>query len=313
MKVAVVLLICCMLSIKPSSQISIECIFGGNYQFHQLNYIYHCETRTIMNIISPDNATITKVTGTALYRRTNDEVLGFVSWKEGKSIQYFPQGIDKFFKNLQMIYVEKGRLKEIHQADLKPFAKLISLSLENNDIENIEDGLFDFNEKLEILWINYNKIMTVGSKVFENLPKMHSLYLKSNPCVDMEAYSNPSLVKMIIAFTTENCDDPKYIELRKKITSLEVDLKKSNFESSKAILEKFQDFEKKLDDSRIEHFEALRNNLELLHDKTDNMADKHNYWLIFFLGSFGFLFVLVIAVAAVVAFRRNGGQVPYFS
>ena len=181
-----------------------------------------------------------------------------MAWSEGKNVQYFPRGLEKTFKNLKMIYVEHGRLKEVHQADLKPFTKLISLSLEDNDIEIVEDDLFEFNEKLEVLWLSKNKIMIVGSKVFTNLNNLISLYITSNPCINMEIYHNSTGVKKIVEYATENCDDPKYVELRKKLTGIEVDLKKSNFESSKAILEKFQDFENQLENSRIEHFEALK-------------------------------------------------------
>jgi Leucine-rich repeat (LRR) protein len=302
-----------MLDIEPSVQFSLRCLYSNDYAFYSLPYIYHCKTETAMTIKSPDNATITEVTGTHYYNKNGGLVQGFIIWNAGKNVQYFPRGLEKFFDNLKLIYVEHGGIKEIHQTDLKPFPELVSLSFEHNEIENIEDGLFEFNTKLKYIWFSYNKIMTVGSKVFDDLPNLVSLFFNVNPCIDMESDNNAEKVKEIVEYATENCDDPKYVELRKKILSLETDLKKANFEASKAVLDKFHEFEKKLDDSRVEHFEALRNKLESLHDKTDNMADKHNYWLIFFLGSFGFLFVVVVAVGAVVIFRRNGGQVPYFS
>jgi len=74
-------------------------------------------------------------------------VLGFIA--KYQTIQFFPKGLDKYFKNIKLIIIKSCQLKEIHQSDLKVFGDLVAFGLYDNEIEVIEAGLFDFNLNLE--------------------------------------------------------------------------------------------------------------------------------------------------------------------
>lgn len=99
-------------------------------------------------------------------------------------INYFPRGLEKIFTNLQHISIQNCQLKEIHQSDLKPYTHLNSISLDDNLIEVIEDGLFDFNKELTEIYMSYNKIVHIGADAFSNLPRLQTLYLHGIPCLD---------------------------------------------------------------------------------------------------------------------------------
>ena len=106
--------------------------------------LYFCSMWIEPKILTPEAAEISGISGEHEQRwRTNDDVTGFYSGN--RKLHYFPRGLEKFFKNLNAIYIGTSGLKEIHQADLKSLTNLIYLSLSNNEIEVIEEGLFDFN------------------------------------------------------------------------------------------------------------------------------------------------------------------------
>ena len=108
--------------------------------------IYYCFVDNNPNILTQESAQIREIRGSHGSSKTNDDVLGF--YAVSKTIQYFPQGLEKFFKNLKVIFIGSCQLKEIHQADLKPFANLVIFYLNGNPIEVIEEGFFDFNPNL---------------------------------------------------------------------------------------------------------------------------------------------------------------------
>ena len=102
-----------------------------------------------------------------------------------------------------------GRVKEIHQSDLKPFPKLVICGFMDNDIEIIENDLFDYNPNIELVSFWNNKILIIGSNVFDNLPKLNWLYLDSNRCINMRSEGVTSLTKYIIRHAKDKCKDPE--------------------------------------------------------------------------------------------------------
>ena len=95
---------------------------------------------------------------------------------------------EKFFENLELIFIDFAGMKEIHQTDLKPFPKLIYLSLEYNSIEVLESGVFDANPNLEILSFVTNDLVHIESNVFDNLPKLRCFWF-GRTCVDEFVYN----------------------------------------------------------------------------------------------------------------------------
>lgn len=172
--------------------------------------MYYCNAINQLNIDSPDRSNIDSITGKHLPNMTIDDVIGFEA--DNLTIRYFPQGLEKIFKNLQMIDINNGRLKEVHQSDLKPFPKLKCLELFDNDIEILEEGLFDFNPELEMIWLTDNKILHVDVNVFDKLVKLTHLSLDQNHCISEYTDNNATAVAEIVRETKIRCKDMRYLE-----------------------------------------------------------------------------------------------------
>ena len=100
-------------------------------------------------MLTPESAQISNIIGTHEGQKSNDVVDGFHANRQ--VMNYFPQGLDNFFPNLQSVAVMRCGLKEIHQTDLKPFPGLRSLNMYDNKLQVIEEGLMDFNPNLEVV------------------------------------------------------------------------------------------------------------------------------------------------------------------
>ncbi|KAL7035926.1 hypothetical protein ACKWTF_008626 [Chironomus riparius] len=144
-----------------------------------------------------------------IQEKSNDQVVGFHS--NGKNVQYVPKNLDKYFKNIKNIDIVHGRVKGIHQSDMKPFPKLVYCGFMDNDIEILENDLFDFNPDLQLVSFWNNKILIIRAAVFEKLPKLTWLYLDLNRYINMRSEGEVSLTKYIIRHVKYKCIDPETI------------------------------------------------------------------------------------------------------
>lgn len=186
--------------------IVLECNFG-----HHFSYGYTCEVQNTELINSKYDREISEVRGRHLEGKSHDDVRRFHS-RETK-IRFFFEGLDKFFKNLEYIFIAYGNLEGISKKDLKPFGcKLKKLTIHNSKIEYIEADLFKFNKNLELIDLQYNQINHIENGVFDELPKLNRLLLSHNPCTSIidNAYDDHSEVSRLISSLSTKCKDPNY-------------------------------------------------------------------------------------------------------
>ncbi|KAL7037953.1 hypothetical protein ACKWTF_009411 [Chironomus riparius] len=145
------------------TQSSIKCNYELRDKRNSSEFIeyatYKCEVINNPRINNKESAKISIINRIPdNLNATYDNVITFDALN--KIIVHIPQDLGKHFKNIENIYIQSCHLKELDKTDLKQFQNLRILSLKYNDIEVIEDGLFDFNSKLEIAYIleqNSNK------------------------------------------------------------------------------------------------------------------------------------------------------------
>jgi hypothetical protein len=218
---------------KLGDSVDIRC----NYQTESwiaVDSVYECIPQNTLNIKSRESAVINSNNGSHESGKSNADVTGFYSSDSTCVIEYFPRNLDNIFTNLKMIFIGNGRLKEIQQSDLRPFVKLVFLSLIRNYIEFLEDGLFAYNPELEFVSFSSNKIIHIGSQVFDNLNKLTWLRLNGNTCIDMEARNNQTAVKEVISQARNKCQQHSnklyfitdkvnraFLELSKKLAELD--------------------------------------------------------------------------------------------
>ena len=221
-----------------SQSASFECLFSNIFLDATLGFSYKCHVRNSVSITSFDAAAVDEITGEHKSGFKNDNVEGFYISSKGQ-IHYFPRGLDKFFKNLKGIQISDTGLKEIHQSDLKHFTQLKVLYLFSNQLEVLEENLFEFNPNLELINLDTNKISYIDPNVFDKLTKLKNLYLSKNACFDMEA-ENPTAIQNVIKAAKSNCINSEYSSLEEKVKNLEIESKNLNSENFKEKLEKLE-------------------------------------------------------------------------
>ncbi|CAG9811076.1 unnamed protein product [Chironomus riparius] len=267
MKLKFLFLIYC--SIQPSSPspnpTKIECNFSiSKYSFWLLGNIYRCQVKNDPQIYSPMTTQSLDIIGTHIDKNINDNVIGFHA--ASKSIQFFPHGIDKHLPNLKMIEIYDCNLKQILKSDLKPFAQLVRLQLDNNDIDMLEEDLFVNNSNLAFVSLDNNKIFFISADIFDNLIKLVHLSLKANNCVDMIAVNNKTAVTEIIKHVKDQCTDMDFNVISQKFNNLENDVKKFKFQSFLAFYNNLEKFEDEFKVSRFAEVLWFRERLDCLKD-----------------------------------------------
>lgn len=103
-------------------------------------------------------------------------------------------------KSIEALDVSKNLLNDLRKEHMKNFPKLRYFNASFNEIKYLEPNTFLECKKLEIISLSHNNLVTV---LFDNLPNLLALYLRSNSLANMYgAYTN--LPKLEILNVAEN-------------------------------------------------------------------------------------------------------------
>ncbi|KAG5669322.1 hypothetical protein PVAND_017210 [Polypedilum vanderplanki] len=158
-----------------TSSVELECQFNVN-----LDSEYECEVQD-NEIFGNSLVTITDIDGEHLAGKTNRNVQKLIISNIPK-VKFVPKEIGKFFKKLTTLEITNANLIKIKQIDLQQFLKLKKLILNDNEIEIIEEELFESTPKLEYIDLSNNKISLIDPSAFSNLKNLQNLYLVNNTC-----------------------------------------------------------------------------------------------------------------------------------
>jgi ABC-type antimicrobial peptide transport system permease subunit len=245
--------------------VDIECKYVTE-SYDAVFYVYQCMLQNTLNIKSRESTVINSVNGSHKSGYSNADVICFYSssFFRVDVIEYFPRNLENIFTNLKMILIQNGRLKEIQQSDLKPFAKLVHLSLARNDIEFLEDGLFAYNPELEYVSFWDNKIIHIGIQVFDHLKELAWLWLKYNTCISISAKKNRTAVIEVISQTKVKCINDEYLSIDNEIKVFEENLFCPNSEALLVLKQNFKNLQRRTKKSKFseswsfsKRFEAL--------------------------------------------------------
>lgn len=158
-----------------------------------------------LKISSSNDRELTRVTGVHLPGKTNEDVVLFFS--NGKTFNHFPKSINKFFKNVDNIFIKSANITELSKSDLQPFGtQLKAFGFENNILEVIESDLFDENPNLEWIFLENDKIKIVEKGAFDKLEKLTTLGFNNNPCHTGYRSTREGVVELIAAIE-RNCSE----------------------------------------------------------------------------------------------------------
>jgi Leucine-rich repeat (LRR) protein len=244
---------------------------------------------------------INSANGSHLSGKSNDDVTCFVSNKGSYVVEYFPRNLENIFKNLKMIAIERVRLKEIKQSDLRPFSKLVNLWLDYNDIEFLEDGLFAYNPELKSVNFHNNKIIHIGTQVFENLNELTSLYLSNNKCIDMYADNNQTVVKEIISQAKVKCFG--YTGIEQELQKLENSLIYVTSESLPIFDQNLQNLQNRFRNSNFSHYLPLKQRFEAIASWISKKRSEVNYSSKYIIYGISLLFCIINIVFIIVVYN----------
>ena len=167
------------------------CDFGSEYWPYKAGTI--CETASL-ELTSP-NQVVTTINGQvgSFYHNQKVEKLHINS----RGLRYMPKGIDKFFPDLEALWIENSELKTIKQADFKSFPKLKEVYMVNNKIEKLDSNLFQLNPELRALQFNANKIKIIGRNILSPLLKLDQADFSLNDCINKSAYEKKEFPELI--------------------------------------------------------------------------------------------------------------------
>jgi len=219
-----------------SQSASFQCNYSTG-SWGPLKAIYYCSVQNVVSISSVDAAQIDDISGTHKAGYNNDNVEYINVYDKGQ-IHHFPKGINKFFKNLKGICIGRNGLKEVHHSYY-------------NQLEILEENLFEFNPNLEEIHLNSNKISHINPNVLDKLTKLKTLHLDSNTCINMIASNNPTEFQKIIKAAKDQCINSDYLNLAQKVKNIKIESKNLNSENFK---EKLENLENEIKNSKFPNF-----------------------------------------------------------
>lgn len=151
--------------------------------------VYTCEARVLK--FEPENNVVSNTTQNHLSYRANSDVRSLKIMSQ--RLEAFPKQIEKFFDNLEALYLANNFLTQIKSVDLEPFPQLTHLGLSNNQLVSLDSDLFRFTTKLEFINFDNNKILHVGMEIFDHLDNLSSVYLRNNVCINKTSSGIPHL------------------------------------------------------------------------------------------------------------------------
>lgn len=134
--------------------------------------------------ISVENAsTVTDISGTHMEGRTKADVKGF-SMAGNEILAAIPDGIEKFFENLQNFEWSNGILSTIDSSTFEAWPNLTYIDLSYNKLVTIDGDLFQFTRKLQ--WISFydNKIEHVEHDLLSGLTDLEWVNFQYNHCIN---------------------------------------------------------------------------------------------------------------------------------
>ena len=128
---------------------------------------YFCQVAEV-TIIEPETR-IASFNGIHAAGKTNIDVEGL--WISDTQVEHFPRGLSKIFPRLANVHIVECGLKRISKKDFEGLDNLVVLDFNDNVLKSLPNDLFVETPKLRWIYLNYNNIERISSKIFDALNK----------------------------------------------------------------------------------------------------------------------------------------------
>lgn len=161
-----------------------------------------------------------------------------------KKLQYLPSNLGEKFPNLLSLFADGCSIEELSKENFKGLNKLNYLELSDNQIETINDDVFEYTPEIKGIdlgeqwsdlnncvnhWkfhqIGSNKIKKINGRAFASL-ELTSVVLRGNECID-ELFSSDGAIAKLPRIVTEKCGfgAVEIVPLFAEIIRLEAEMK----------------------------------------------------------------------------------------
>lgn len=129
---------------------------------------------------------LTKVIGAHLDSQTDAKVEAIMVTQE-KTLNRLPPKIGSFFPNLQALVWTHGNITSLHPEDIEQVNKLVILVLGYNKIVTLSEDLFKNMPQLLLIEFNNNLLEHVEKNTLMKGKNLDSADFRGNPCIDVHA------------------------------------------------------------------------------------------------------------------------------
>jgi Leucine-rich repeat (LRR) protein len=157
---------------------------------------------TVSNLNITNQQTIRSVNGQSNFDGSNYEIVDIYD----EVVQFFPQGLKKFFSHIKGLSISRSKLKKVEKKDLEQFPKIRFLSLNGNEIRFLPNDLFEGNLELELISFRWNPISHIGHNLVIPLKGLVKADFYLTKCPNFDYYL-PTM-SSFVADLKENCPEP---------------------------------------------------------------------------------------------------------
>ena len=113
---------------------------------------------------------IKKIIGNHVSDQFNNDCVDTILF-DGKSVEYFPRGLEKIFPSLKTVAIRKCGLKSLSREDLNGLENIECLDLSYNALHSLPTNLFTGMNKLTSISFYGNDVEYISSKIFYPIEK----------------------------------------------------------------------------------------------------------------------------------------------
>lgn len=262
------LLSCLALLATLTSSVKIECIYDTlswadyNFGFFYLS-VYRC-FRVQISVENP--ASVTDISGKHMTGKKDADVNGLSidgDYSSNiRSLTTIPEGIEKFFTNLEVFDWVNGNISSIDASTLKPFPNLIRINLIGNKLVTLDADLFKNTQNLRWIYFYGNLLEHVGRDLLTGLAKLSIAWFHGNPCsTPITAADKPEQIEDLKAQLEIQCPPLAATLAPPTTTTISTSSESNECPDTCAINEEAQDMKK-----RIKKLEKEMKKLNLCDD-----------------------------------------------
>lgn len=145
-----------------------------------------------------------------------------------QTVNYFPENLGEIFPEIEEIWIQSSKLKELNRKDLAPFSKLTRFYLNGNLIRVLHADLFKDNPRIQKIDFSSNPLKVIGKNILsplKNLKYGHfSGCFTSNYFCSYSGCSSSSLSSLISSLNSQ-CAFDEYLELFAENEKIKEELK----------------------------------------------------------------------------------------